>query len=164
MLVAYREVSCMQSSAMFLPVEILPPSPADAIPGAFDVVYIDPPYFKQAKKTESYLQRYHFLEGLARYREWPHLIDQQSPIKQIKEGTVPEWASRTEFRNSLVQLIEKHQRSQVILSYVSAELPSESELIEIFRGIFNSVRVSRRSFSRALSKKRFFEILISGRP
>lgn len=51
MLTAYREVSRMQSSAMYLPVQIAGPVSADKIPGTFDVVYIDPPYFKHAKKT-----------------------------------------------------------------------------------------------------------------
>ncbi|VBW55421.1 Adenine-specific DNA methylase [Burkholderia pseudomallei] len=164
MLTAYREVARMQSSAMYLPVQVARPGPADAVPGNYDAVYIDPPYFHRARKTESYLQRYHFLEGLARYGEWPHLIDPQSPIGQIREGTVPEWASKKDFRKNLVGLIEKHKKSQVILSYVSDEFPSESDLIEIFRNNFDNVRVSRRSFSRALSKKKFFEILISGRP
>lgn len=164
MLAAYREVARMQSSAMYLPVQVARPGPADRVPGTYDVVYIDPPYFHRARKTESYLQRYHFLEGLARYEEWPRIIDQQSSIKQIKEGTVPEWASKKDFRQNLVQLIEKHRKSQVILSYVSDEFPSESDLIEVFRSNFDNVRVSRRSFSRALSKKKFFEILILGRP
>jgi adenine-specific DNA-methyltransferase len=164
MLTAYREVACMQSSCMYLPVQVTRPGPADAVPGTYDVVYIDPPYFHLARKTESYLQRYHFLEGLARYNEWPDLIDPQSAIKQIKEGTVAEWASKMDFRKNLVGLIEKHRKSQVLLSYVSDEFPSESDLIEIFRSNFDNVRISRRSFSRALSQRKFFEILISGRP
>lgn len=164
MLAAYREVARMQSSSMYLPVQVARPGSADMVPGDYDAVYIDPPYFHRARKTESYLQRYHFLEGLARYGEWPGLIDPHSPIRQIKAGTVPEWASKADFRRSLVRLVEKHRKSQVMLSYVSDEFPSESELIEVFRSNFGNVRVSRRSFSRALSKKKFFEILITGRP
>lgn len=164
MLNAYREVARMQTSAMHLPVQVARPGPADTVPGTFDAVYLDPPYLHRARKTESYLHRYHFLEGLARYDEWPRLIDTRSPIRQIKEGTVPEWASKMDFRENLVGLIEKYRNSQVILSYVSDEFPSESDLIEIFRSNFDNVRVSRRSFSRALSKKKFFEVLLSGRP
>ena len=67
MLNAYREVARMQVPALRLPVQVNPPTPASQVAGSFDVVYIDPPYLKQVKKTESYLERYHFLEGLARY-------------------------------------------------------------------------------------------------
>lgn len=39
---------------------------AEEIAPGYDFVYIDPPYFKRASATDSYLSRYHFLEGLAR--------------------------------------------------------------------------------------------------
>lgn len=163
MIAAYREVARVQASTMHLPIQVTCAQPAEAITGDFDVVYIDPPYLHQARKTDSYLQRYHFLEGLARYKDWPSLVDRQSPLRQIREGVVPEWASKVDFRQNLVGLIERYRKSQVILSYVSGEFPSEADLIEIFRRNFDHVRVSRRCFSRALSKKRFVEILISGR-
>lgn len=164
MLSAYREVARVQTAAIHPAVQIAPPGAADAITDQYDVVYIDPPYFKHGRKTESYLQRYHFLEGLARYNEWPDLLDRNSPIKQIREGLVPEWASKVSFRDNLVDLIDRHRKSQVILSYVSDEFPSEPDLIEIFKSRFNSIRLSRRSFSRALSQKKVFEILLAGRP
>ncbi|WWE73719.1 adenine methyltransferase [Burkholderia gladioli] len=164
MLNAYREVARLQLSSMRLPVYVNRPTAVADIEGVFDVVYIDPPYFKQAKKTESYLERYHFLEGLSRYREWPHMIDMNSPLKQIRRDVVREWAEKSDFRQNLVGLIEKYRSRQVILSYVSGEYPSELDLLEIFKDNFDRVRLVRRSFSRALSKKKFFEILLIGRP
>lgn len=164
MLNAYREVARFQLSSMRLPIYVNRPTAATDVDGVFDVVYIDPPYLKQAKKTESYLERYHFLEGLSRYREWPHLIDTDSRLKQIRRDVVLEWAEKPNFRQNLVGLIEKHKSRQVILSYVSGEYPSELDLLETFKNNFNRVRLVRRSFSRALSKKKFFEILLIGRP
>ena len=43
----------------------------------FDLIYLDPPYVKKLRNNETanYLRCYHFLEGLARYDEWPRLID-----------------------------------------------------------------------------------------
>lgn len=164
MLKAYREVARMQASQMLLPVSVAEPTAAMNLNGDFDAVYIDPPYFKLRKKTESYLERYHFLEGFARYREWPNLIVPKSPLKQIRRDAVQEWAERPNFRQNLVELIQKHKSRQVILSYVSGEYPTESDLLEIFEDNFPRVRLARRSFSRALSKKRFFEILLIGRP
>jgi adenine-specific DNA-methyltransferase len=164
MLAAHREVAHMQASAMRLPVTVSHPAPASQIGGSFDVVYIDPPYLKQAKKTESYLERYHFLEGLARYREWPQLLDNTSALKRIRDDAVHEWACKNDFALKLNGLVEQHRSRQVILSYVSGEYPSETNLLQLFRDNFSHVRLVRRSFSRALSKKKFFEILLLGRP
>jgi adenine-specific DNA-methyltransferase len=164
MLRAYREVARVQASAMLLPVHVNAPATAEDVTGSFDVVYIDPPYFKLARKTESYLERYHFIEGLARYHEWPQLVDSESSLRQIRREAVLEWEEKLDFRANLVRLIEKHKSRQVILSYVAGEYPTESDLLEIFKDNFNRVRLVRRSFSRALSKKKFFEILLIGRP
>jgi adenine-specific DNA-methyltransferase len=164
MLKAYREVARTQASAMLLPVRVAEPTAAMNLSGNFDAIYIDPPYLKLRKKTESYLERYHFLEGLARYHEWPSLIVHKSPLKQIRRDAVQEWAEKADFRQNLVQLIQKHKSRQVILSYVSGEYPTEADLLEIFEDNFARVRLARRSFSRALSKKKFVEILLIGRP
>lgn len=162
MLQTYRELARIQCSTMHLPIKVLPPGPADQVQGKYDVIYIDPPYFHRSRTTESYLQRYHFLEGIARHSEWAQIIDPKSPIGQIKSGIVPEWSSKSSFQENLIKLIEKYNKNQVILSYVSDGFPAEEDLLRIFRANFGDVRISRNQYSRALSKKRVFEILISG--
>ncbi|WCM88287.1 DNA adenine methylase [Acidovorax sp. NCPPB 3576] len=138
-------------------------SAEEIIPG-YDFVYVDPPYFKRTRDTESYLSRYHFLEGLARYDEWPQLLDGGDRLQRIKASTVSEWTSKAALKSDIAALIQTHRNAKFALSYVSGEHPSEAELFDLFCDNFSRVRLSRRAYSRALSKKKFFELLLIGEP
>jgi len=138
-------------------------SAEDIAPG-YDFVYVDPPYFKRAQATESYLTRYHFLEGLARYEEWPHLLDGGDRLRRIQASAVNEWTDKAVVTRNITALIQRHRKAKFALSYVSGEHPSEAELYALFCDNFNRVRLSRRAFGRALSKQKFFELLLIGEP
>ncbi|MFJ3059024.1 DNA adenine methylase [Herbaspirillum sp. NPDC087042] len=133
------------------------------VSGEFDLVYLDPPYFKKGRATETYVDRYHFLEGLSRFSEWPSLIDPSSPIRSIAKPYREEWTTKADVISNVEKLFAQHPNSKFALSYVAGEQPSEESLFELFKSRFDKVRLSRRSFSRALSKKEFFEILIIGK-
>lgn len=135
----------------------------DIAPG-YDFVYIDPPYFKRAKTTESYLSRYHFLEGLARYEEWPYLLDGGDRLRRIQASKVNEWTDKAALTRNIATLIQTHRKAKFALSYVSGEHPSEEELFALFCNSFSRVRLSRRAYGRALSKQKFFELLLIGEP
>ncbi len=137
---------------------------AEEIAPGYDFVYVDPPYFKRAGGTESYLSRYHFLEGLARYEEWPYLLDDGDRLRRIETSTVSEWTDKTALTRDIAAMIQTHRQAKFALSYVSGEHPSESELFALFCDNFSRVRLSRRSYGRALSKKKFFELLLIGEP
>lgn len=137
---------------------------AEEIAPGYDFVYVDPPYFKRAKTTDSYLSRYHFLEGLARYDEWPQLIDGGDRLRRIEPSTVSEWTDKAAITRNLAALIQTHRKAKFALSYVSGEHPSEEELFALFCENFNRVRLSRRAYGRALSKNKFFELLLIGEP
>ncbi len=137
---------------------------AEEIAPGYDLVYIDPPYFKRAQSTDSYLSRYHFLEGLARYEEWPHLLEGGDRLRRIQSSTVSEWTDKATLTRNLAELIQTHRKAKFALSYVSGEHPSEAELIALFHDNFNHVRLSRRAYSRALSKQKSFELLLIGEP
>lgn len=145
-------------------VSINDPTCAKEISGGFDLIYVDPPYFKKSKaKTDTYLQRYHFLEGLARYSEWDSLIDFSSPIKSMKFPYRNEIVRKTSLISDLERLVSQHENSSFILSYVSDEDPTEEELYSFFKKNFDKVRLSRRSFNKVLSNKKSFELLLIGR-
>lgn len=161
-LTTYFEVSHAQQASI-LPVQVTEGGCATAIPPGFDLVYLDPPYFKRAKKnTETYLERYHFLEGLARYDEWPNLIDVNSAQRVIKRPYKQEWTKKQEMLDNLRYMFKRHEGAKFVMSYISGEEPTEEELFEIFRDNFNRVHLSRCSFTRVLSKKQSFEILLIG--
>jgi len=135
----------------------------DITPG-YDFVYIDPPYFKRARATESYLSRYHFLEGLARYEEWPQLLDARDHLRRIQASAINEWTDKTALTRNIDALIQKHRKAKFALSYVSGEHPSEEELCALFHDNFSHVRLSRRAYGRALSKQKFVDLLLIGEP
>jgi adenine-specific DNA-methyltransferase len=136
---------------------------AKAISPGFDLVYVDPPYFKRTKRnTDTYLQRYHFLEGLARYDDWPQLIDSNSPQKVIKGPYRNEWADKRDMLKNIREMIDIHKGAKFLLSYVSGEEPAERDLFDLFAEKFDRVRLSRRPFNKVLSTKKSFEILLIG--
>ena len=137
---------------------------AEEIAPGYDFVYVDPPYFKRARATDSYLSRYHFLEGLARYEEWPRMLDDGDRLRRIEASTVSEWTDKKAFTRNITTLIQTHRKAKFALSYVSGEYPSEAELFALFCDNFSRVRMSRRAYSRALSKQKFFELLLIGEP
>lgn len=137
---------------------------AETIAPGYDFVYIDPPYFKRASATESYLSRYHFLEGLARYEEWPRMLESGDHLRRIEASTVSEWTDKRSLAGNIAALIQTHRKAKFAMSYVSGEHPSEEELFALFCDNFSRVRLSRRAYSRALSKQKFFELLLIGEP
>ena len=136
---------------------------AKNVNGSFDLVYLDPPYFKLKKRnTDTYLQRYHFLEGLARFNEWGSLIDYSLPQRSLRSPYRGELTNKYELVADLKEMFINHPNSKFALSYVSGEAPKEEELFDLFRGQFDKVRLSRRNYNKVLSNKSSAEILIIG--
>lgn len=145
------------------PVNVLPAGSADVTVGNFDIVYLDPPYFNSHRQTESYLHRYHFLEGLARYEEWPRLLNNGSPILQLRDEAVPgEWRSKGRFESQLLSTLDRYIDSTIVLSYVAEAHPSESTLKRYFEERFSQVQVIEKPFNRALSKRSRMELIFVG--
>jgi len=159
----FHEVRQMQTG-LGGKVRVTPGRSAEEIAPGYDFVYVDPPYFKRARATDSYLSRYHFLEGLARYEEWPRLLDGGDRLRRIEASAVSEWTDKAALARNIGELIQKHRKAKFALSYVSGERPSEKELFALFRDSFSRVRLSRRAYGRALSKNKFFELLLIGEP
>jgi adenine-specific DNA methylase len=53
-------------------------------PNSVDLVYLDPPYFSGDDSETNYLVFYHFLEGLANYKKWPQMINNNGSGVKIK--------------------------------------------------------------------------------
>ena len=164
MLTAYSEL-IRGRTLINNPITVLPCGSVDNLGKDFDIVYMDPPYFNSHRHTESYLARYHFLEGLARFEEWPNLIDQKSKIKAFSERVVPdEWHSKLEFEASLFSAISNFSESTVVLSYVADAHPDEKQITEHFRSTFRQTKVFRQEYQRSLSTRARTELLFVGKP
>lgn len=160
---AYNETLRVQRSIKGN-VSVAPASCAKQVIGKYDLIYLDPPYFKKRKRnTDTYLQRYHFLEGLARYDEWPDLVDINSPQHMLKGPYRDEWIDKRKMLSNIREMITCNIGATFALSYVSEEEPTEKELFQLFTEYFDNVRLSRRSFNKVLSNKESFEILLIGK-
>ena len=163
MLRSFRELTQLKMSINYNKVTVATRMCASQVTGEFDLVYLDPPYFKQTKRnTDSYLQRYHFLEGIARFEDWPNMIDASSPIKIMQAKDTTEWTDKTTLIGNVEDLIRRFEKSNFMLSYVAGEAPSESEWYSLFNKYFSKVRLIQRPFGKALSKKSSFEFLLVG--
>ena len=129
----------------------------------YDLVYLDPPYVGLSRSGEDYLKRYHFLEGLSKYKDWGKVINQSSSIKAFKPlSYISEWQNKREFRERLFDVINKHSQSIVVLSYLSGAYPSEGEIAEHFRKSFRQVSILKKDFCHALAKEKKIELLFIG--
>lgn len=131
--------------------------------GYYDLIYVDPPYFKDGRGTDSYLQRYHFLEGLSQYSIWPELVDKTSSIGQMhKRHFNNEWNTADDLMLGLHKIMSKIDSRAIAISYAKSQMPSLETLQEIVFQKFKKVRVSHHSTSTALSKVMREELLIIG--
>lgn len=130
----------------------------------YDLVYLDPPYVNHGSNGDDYLKRYHFLEGLSDYTNWKNNISPESKIKSFsKNSYISDWQSKAVFKDKLFSLIEKHNKSIVVLSYLANAYPAEEEITECFEKNFEQVTVVRKDFCHALAKEKKIELLFIGR-
>lgn len=124
--------------------------------GHFDLVYLDPPYLKKCgedNESSDYLKCYHFLEGLARYNEWPDLIDWETLNKRIKASFAPNYFKPAEANAVFEKLIRKYRNSIIVLSYRYGGTPSIDELTTIMLKYKEHLDVYDRHYKYALNKQ-----------
>ena len=105
-------------------VTVLDATAVERVRRKFDLVYIDPPYFKENGRADSYLSRYHFLEGLARHQEWPDLVDYTHPLRVFKSQSAPnEWSNSTQLLHGVERIVSKHSNARIVMSYALGGSP-----------------------------------------
>ena len=113
---------------------------AIAVPGKYDLVYVDPPYISRRGVATDYLSFYHFLEGLTMSEEWGKHIDRGSKHHRLKPRP-NEWADRKRIHTAFDRLFQRYQESIIVVSYRSDGIPSESELASLLKRYKPHVRV-----------------------
>lgn len=111
-----------------------------SIEGAFDLVYLDPPYVPQRGPGTDYLRLYHFLEGLLGYGGWSSRIDRQSRNLRMSDPPSP-WADRRQIRGLLRQVYARFPRALLALSYRSDGTPHPEDLLADLRKARGEVQV-----------------------
>ena len=101
----------------------------------YDLVYLDPPYFRKnsSNETSFYKKNYHFLEGLANYSDWEKLIDENTPNKRFKaEGTSQDFGTENMI-DSFEKLFEQFRQSKIVVSYKSGGIPSINKIVSLLK-------------------------------
>lgn len=143
---------------------ILPCTDAIAIPSGYDFVYLDPPYVPLKKQDISYMDRYHFLEGLCNPEQWKDKIDLAKSNRPIPSPEdMCKWTNKKHFKDHLFSLIEKHKHSTVCLSYVHDAYPNIQDIKNFFSTTFRNTVLLEHDMAHALSKKTKKEVILIGR-
>ncbi len=119
----------------------------------YDVIYLDPPYLKKQLRVETadYLRCYHFLEGLARYNEWPSLIDYSSKLRTFAAPQRNIWADAAESRHAFEILFDRFRDSTFVISYKKFGCPSIETLARLLKRRGKTVSVHTRHYKYALN-------------
>src|SRR5262249_16418085 len=88
------------------------------VPGAYDLVYIDPPYIKRNGVGVDYLAFYHFLEGMLDYSGWRNRINYRKKHRPLR-GTRSPWSDPRRALGAFAQLLQRHAEAILVISYRS---------------------------------------------
>jgi adenine-specific DNA methylase len=111
-----------------------------AVPGHYDLVYIDPPYVSAQGVGVDYLEFYHFLEGLSMYEDWHQHIDFRTKHRRLKRQPSA-WTDKRRIRSAFEHVFQRFRDSILVVSYRSDGIPSEAELVALLRKYKRRVRV-----------------------
>ncbi|MCP4251250.1 MAG: DNA methyltransferase, partial [bacterium] len=136
---------------------------AAAVPGRFDLVYIDPPYVSARNVGVDYHGFYHFLEGSMDYSGWASRIDYGSKHRRLEPVPSP-WTRGETNLEAFRRVFERYAESILVVSYRSDGLPTAQQLADLLGEFSASVRmVCRDRYQYALSTNRKSqEVLLIG--
>ena len=124
------------------------------VPGAYDLVYVDPPYINARGVGVDYHHFYHFLEGMTQYDTWARLIDPSSKHRRLSPNGNP-WGQAERVGACLRELFYRSHRSAIVVSYRSDGIPSVRHLSELLRTVKRRVAVHELApYQYALSTNR----------
>ncbi|MFZ4814903.1 MAG: DNA adenine methylase [Phototrophicaceae bacterium] len=128
-------------------------------PTGADLVYLDPPYLNQQGVGVDYRDFYHFLEGLVHYDQWPQQVDTKSKHRRlIPEKT--DWNHPQRIYHAFDALLQRHQRSILLVSYRDNGIPTKAELLAMLGKYKNTVLEATRPKQYVLSSKQSNELLL----
>ena len=136
---------------------------AAAVPGDFDLVYVDTPYISHKGVGVDYHAFYHFLEGLTRYAEWGDLVDFKSKHRRLSRQP-NKWTDKRKVNAAFDALFRRYRDSVIVVSYRSDGIPSVANLTHILECYKTTVRVEHfGQYQYALStNNKSSEVLLIG--
>jgi adenine-specific DNA methylase len=136
---------------------------AAEVPGAFDLVYIDPPYLNARGVGVDYLGFYHFLEGMTDYPHWGERIDYRRKHRPLVGPRSP-WGDPRQIHAAFARLFERFADAILVVSYRSDGIPSVEELVALLRRVKRRVECARLEQYRYVlsTNRRSAEVLLIG--
>jgi adenine-specific DNA methylase len=133
-------------------------------PGAFDLVYLDPPYVSARGAGVDYLDFYHFLEGLCRPEGWEARILHRYRHKPSRGRGESPWSDPGRIAGVFEEAISRFAGSRLVVSYRSDGVPSIEDIAGWMRRAGKVVRViDAGTYVYALSRnRRSREIIVTG--
>ncbi|MBI2600478.1 DNA adenine methylase [Candidatus Daviesbacteria bacterium] len=131
-------------------------------PNGVDLVYMDPPYFSEhMTQGTNYLAYYHFLEGLADYKNWKNRLGKDTgKVKRMEDSEeVYSFTRKDRVLETFEKLIKRFQHTQLIISYQSNGIPSKEQIIEMLHNGGKKVKVYEKPHKYALSRRQTNELL-----
>ena len=126
-----------------------------------DLLYIDPPYLNGRGQGIDYLDFYHVLEGITRYRAWPDGIDMRFRHRPYRDHRARSLTTEPDVRQALDHLVAAHPHAAIVVSYRSDGRPSVDELVALLRRHGREdVRVHQNRTRFALSRAAASEVLL----
>ncbi len=135
-----------------------------AVPGDFDLVYMDPPYLNARGTGVDYLAFYHFLEGLTQYPTWPSRITEKYKHKPYTRVPNP-WHGKNTILGAFDFALEKYERSIIVISYRSDGIPSIDDLRALVERHGRKCALgSNQDYQYVLSTAKGKEVLLVSEP
>lgn len=135
------------------------------VEGAFDLVYLDPPYTPARGRGIDYLDFYHFLEGLTDYTHWKTRILRERPHRPIIQPTSNPWSQPAQIRGAFAEAFDRYRNSTLVVSYREDGRPPIDEIATLLTASGRRPPVVRtRPHQYALSRKNSAEVLIVSEP
>jgi adenine-specific DNA methylase len=129
------------------------------LPTDFDLVYLDPPYVTK-RRGVNYLAMYHFLEGISDYGNWVERIDLNAKSRGFKAvEEIACWSRKTQICGLFDKLMRKFRDSIIVLSYGMDAIPSESDILALFRKYGKEPIVCSTPYQYVLSPNNTKELL-----
>lgn len=136
---------------------------AEQLSSNCDLLYIDPPYLKK-KHNDCYLKKYHFLEGMYRYNDWPEIISKRLKSRTLDQyDHVSEMSSIEGFKRKISACINNFSGEHIVLSYADKDVDSLKFIKSTLKNNDFKYRSIKTESKHALSKSKLNEITIYAR-
>lgn len=128
-----------------------------------DLLYLDPPYISAKGRADDYADFYHFLDGMIDYTDWAGRVDRRRKHLPLVRFENP-WLDPSSVEAAYEQVLTRHERSAIALSYRSDGKPSIDRLRELllrFKPRVQMIELARYQYALSTNSKSAEVLLVA---